>query len=385
MENTSARRPAAAGPVNILFLEQTPRFGGGSERIGLSLCTHMHRAGHSTHLLHEGDGDMVRAFAPVTSSITRAPVRPLAVRHPLEAARSVRGLLREAGTRRIDVAFTSQLGYVSLLAAAASLGGPPAVVHLGLALSFSSPLYKWAQPRISAAVAPSEPMRQTCLGLGWPASRMHMVPNGVDLERFRPRQDGAALRAGLGLPRGVPLVVFLGRLVEEKGIFTLVDAAAELRRRGVAFHLAMAGLGGGKLELLKLRAAEAGLDEARFSLHGATDRPEEFLAAADVAVVPSQWPEPFGLAAIEAMACGTVPVVSDAGILPEIIGPENARCVFPQGDAMQLADRIGSVLSDAELRRSVRASCLARVREKFDLALCGRAYEAIFTSVLRKR
>jgi glycosyltransferase involved in cell wall biosynthesis len=344
----------------------------------------MHRAGHETHLLHEEDGDMVGAFAPVTSSITRAPVRPLAVRSPLEAWVSLRRLLQVAKARRIDVAFTSQLGYVSLLGVAGSLGGPPAVVHLGLALSFTSPLYAWSQQRISAAVAPSEPMRQACIGLGWPRVRTHMVPNGVDLERFRPREDAAAIRAALGLPQGVPLVVFLGRLVEEKGIFTLVRAAAELRRRGAEFHLAMAGLADGKGELLLQTARESGLDEGHFSLRGATGRPEDLLAAADVAVVPSQWPEPFGLAAIEAMACGAVPVVSDAGILPEIIGPENAACVFPQGDAGRLADRLESVLADAGLRRSVRERCLRRVREKFDLALCGRAYEGIFSGVLRK-
>ncbi len=371
--------------MNILFLEQNPRFGGGSERIGLSLCTHMHRSGHGTHLLHEGGGDMVGAFARVTTSITRAPVRPLAVRRPLEAARSLRTFIRVVKSHSIDVAFTSQLGYVSLLAVAGSMDGPPSVVHLGLALSFTSPLYSWSQPRISASVTPSEPMLRTCVGLGWPASRMHMVPNGVDLERFRVRDDGADIRAGMGLPRAVPLIVFLGRLVEEKGIFTLMRAAGELKRQGMVFHLAMAGLEAGTNEELLRSAEQGGLGPDYFSLHGATDRPEDMLAAADVAVIPSQWPEPFGLAAIEAMACGAVPIVSDAGILPEIVGPENAGCVFRQGDAMQLAERIRFVLTDAGSRRLIRARCLERVREKYDLSRCGRAYEEIFASVQSTR
>jgi glycosyltransferase involved in cell wall biosynthesis len=84
------------------------------------------------------------------------------------------------------------------------------------------------------------------------------------------------------------------------------------------------------------------------------------------------------------MACGAVPVVSDAGILPQIIGAENARCVFPQGDATQLADRIAFILSDAGSRSSIRASCLARVREHFDISRCGAAYEAIFEGVVTK-
>jgi len=372
--------------MNILFLEQHPRFGGGSERVALSLCTYMRGAGHFTHLLHDDEGDMVKAFAAVASSVTRAPVRPLAVRRPLEASRSVRRLLQVTRAHRIDVAFTSQLGYVSLLAAAGSLNGLPSVVHIGLALSFTSPLYRWAQTRIAASVTPSEPMRETCLGLGWPASRMHIVPNGVDLERFRPRDDGEAIRARLGLPRGIPLAVYLGRLVEEKGIFTLVRAAAELRRRGLVFHLVMAGLeGSNEREILAAMASELGLGAEFYSLHGATDRPEEILAAADAAVVPSQWPEPFGLAAIEAMACGAVPIVSNAGILPGIIGPENACCVFPQGNVVQLADKMAFVLTDADSRRAIRSRCLERVRTEYSLSRCGGAYEDIFTRVMHKR
>ncbi len=372
--------------MNILFLEQHPRFGGGSERIGLSLCTHMHRTGHSTYLLYESEGDMVSAFAAVTTGVTRAPVRPLAVRHPFEAATTIRSFLGVSRSRSIDVIFTSQLGYVSLLGVAASLKGLPSVVHLGLALSFSSPLYRWSQPRIAAAVTPSQPMLERCRHLGWPASRLQVIPNGVDLERFRPSNDCDGVRASLGVPEGVPLVVYIGRLVEEKGIFTLVKAVAELKRRGAVFHLAIVGpAAGNERQLLSEMAATNGLDAGCISLHEATDRPESILAAAEAAVIPSQWPEPFGLAAIEAMACGAVPIVSDAGILPQIIGTENARCVFPQGDADQLADRIMFVLADSESRRSIRASCLERVRAHFDISQCGAAYEAVFARVVRKK
>jgi glycosyltransferase involved in cell wall biosynthesis len=345
----------------------------------------MHRAGHATHLLHEQNGDMVAAFAAVTSSITMAAVRPLAVRKPVEAVFSIRRLRQVARARRIDVIFTSQLGYVSLLAAVDSLGGPPSVVHIGLALSFASPIYRWAQPRIAACVTPSDPMRVQCLTLGWPADRLRVVPNGVDLERFRPNADRASLRARLGLPQDIPVVAYLGRLVEEKGIFTLLRAASELKRRGTSFHLAMVGLApAGERGQLEALAVELGLGPEHFSLRDVTCEPEAVLAASDVAVVPSQWPEPFGLAAIEAMACGAVAIVSDAGILPQIIGRENIQCIFRQGDAEQLADRIFAVLGNPELRGSLRATGLERVRAKYSLKEFGRAYEDIFTSVIRK-
>jgi glycosyltransferase involved in cell wall biosynthesis len=368
--------------VNILFLEQNPRFVGGSERIGLSLCTEMHRLGHSTHLLYQVEGDMVAAFSQVTASVTRARVRPLAVRHPLEAVASLSALRKVVAEHRIDIVFTSQVGYVSLLAVARLFLGVRSLVHLGLALSFVSPLYRWGMSRIAATVTPSEPMRKACIALGWPAKDLHVVANGVDLERFHPVVSRGAMRVSLRLPVDVPLIAYVGRLVEEKGIFTLMRAAASLKARRHAFHLVVVGSApGDEDKVLASMAANLGLGPDCVSMRRATDRPEDYFAAADVAVIPSEWPEPFGLAAIEAMACGCVPVVSDAGILPEIIGTENAACVFPKGDADQLADRIAFVLSDPAARASISAGCMARVRQHYGLEDCGRAYEAIMREV----
>ena len=367
--------------MNILFLEQHPRFGGGSERVSLSICTYLRRSGHSTHLLYEREGDMVPAYSDVTTTTTRGEVMPLAVRRPVQALGSIWQLRRHLKKHRIDVVFTSQIGFVSLLGTCNQLFGTRSVVHLGLALSFTSPLYSWARGRISAAVVPSEPMRRQCVGLGWADARLHMIPNGVDLVRFKPGAAPAGARADLGVQTGTALIVFLGRLVEEKGVLTLLRAAQVLKSRGVRFHLLMAGMAtADQLSALTKAAAELGLDPGEVSLREATDKPELLLGAADVAVVPSQWNEPFGLAAIEAMACGVATVVSDAGILPEIVGPENPQCVFAQRDAGQLADRISTFLGDAELRARTASSGHKRAVEKYGLEKCGRAYEKLLAA-----
>jgi len=362
--------------MNILFIEQHPRFIGGSERISLSICECMGRRGHSTHLLYETEGDMVRAYSAAGAGIHRASVRPLAIRRPWEAAASLARLGRLLRGHRIDVMFTSQIGYISLLAAARALHRVPAVVHLGLGLRLDSPLFRWSVPRIAAGITPSEHMRQTWLGLGWPSESIHVIANGTDLTRFRPADNRGELRASLGLPGEVPIVAYVGRLVEEKGIFTLLKAAALLKRRGPAFHLVLVGPSpAGQREALRAAAEGHGLGGGDVSIHDPTDRPEAYYAAADAVAVPSEWPEPFGLAAIEAMASGAVPIVSDAGILPEIVGGGLSRCVFRQGDAAQLAECIRLVLTDAPGRQAMKQEGLARVREHFDLARCGEAYE----------
>jgi glycosyltransferase involved in cell wall biosynthesis len=362
--------------VNILFIEQHPRFIGGSERISLSICSELRKRGHSTHLLYEEDGDMVEVYAAATVSVHHAAVRPLAVRRPWEAARSVYLLGRLLGRLRIDAIFTSQLGYVSLLAASRGLFRVPAVVHLGLSMRFDSPLFRWSVSRIAAGVAPSEPTRQAWLALGWPASRIHVIPNGVDLVRFRPADSPRNTRLRIGLPADGMILAYVGRFVEEKGVFTLLRASAFLKQRGFPFHLVLVGSASAdQRRALEEAALNLGLNAEIVSIHGPTSEPELYYAAADAVAVPSQWPEPFGLAAIEAMASGAVPIVSDAGILPEIIGREHSKCVFPQGDAARLADCIHFVLTDTEARMALRAACLARVRDNYDLVRCVDGYE----------
>lgn len=372
--------------MNILFIEQNPRFIGGSERITLSLCTQMRRHGHGTHLVYETQGDMVKAFALVTDSCTRAKVLPIAVRRPLEAAASIWNLKRIIRRRRIDVLFTSHLGYVPLLAAQRFLWGKPSLVHIGLGVSLRTPLFRWAMPRIDAIVAPSEPMRRICADSGWPTAHLRVIPNGVDLERFMPAAERSTLRSELGLPPSVPLVVYAGRLVVEKGVFTLVKAAALLKREGLAFHLAIVGAApGSEAGELAAMAATEGLGPAHFTLRGPTDSPELYFAAAEITVVPTQGPESFGLVAIEAMACASAPVVSDAGILPEIVGRENACCWFPQGDAEELSRRLAFLLTDARARKEVSEASLERVRARYSLVDCSIAYEQALSGCIGAR
>jgi len=369
----SENEPSA---VNILFIEQQPRFIGGSERMSLSLCTQMRRDGHSTHLLYEAEGDMVGAFREVTDSCTRAPVVPIALRRPSAALASLRHLRRAIRTHAIDVLFTSHLGYVPLLAAERFLGGTPSLIHIGLGDTPQTRLYKWAMPRVGAIVTPSEHMRAICAAAGWPSASLKVIPNGVDLERFKPVPERAALRLDLGLDPDLPLVVYMGRIVREKGVFCLVEAAAILKRRGMAFHLVLIGAAPGKEAVeLTAAAAAAGLGPDTFSLRGPTDRPERFLAAADIVVVPTQGPESFGLAAVEAMACSTTTIVSDAGILPQIVGIENERCWFVQGDAEGLANRLEFFLGHPAERVATGASLLAKVMRHYSLVQCAAAYE----------
>lgn len=154
-------------------------------------------------------------------------------------------------------------------------------------------------------------------------------------------------------------LVFVGRWVSDKGVELLLQALVRLRARGALPTLTLIGEGPEEAAL-RARVAEWGLD-AQVSFAG--PRRGRVLAALlnahRVVVVPSVWDEPFGLAAIEGMACGCVPVVSRSGGLPQAVGA--AGVLFDKGDAGALADAIGSVLSDQALRQRLRAAAAAQL------------------------
>lgn len=143
-------------------------------------------------------------------------------------------------------------------------------------------------------------------------------------------------------------LVMVGRLVSDKGVDCLLEALELLRDRGIAPSLTIVG-GGPEEGALREQAARAGFG-AQVVFAGAITGSElcRLLNRHRILVAPSLTPEPFGIVALEGAACGCVVVGSDQGGLPEAIGPCGAT--FPNGDAPALADLLGRLLGDPELR-----------------------------------
>lgn len=149
-------------------------------------------------------------------------------------------------------------------------------------------------------------------------------------------------------------LVFVGRLVSDKGVDDLLYALEDLRRRGLTPRLSIVGDGPERTSLEAL-AVSLGLT-AQVDFVGVLRGPE--LAAAlnshRVLVVPSRWAEPFGLVALEGIACGCVVVGSELGGLPEAIGP--CGVTYPNGNRAALANRIGEVLLNPRLYADLRSN-----------------------------
>lgn len=198
--------------------------------------------------------------------------------------------------------------------------------------------------------------------LGADPARIHTVPPGVDLERFRPA-DGHAARHRLGLPEG-PLVLFVGRIDPVKGIDTLFDAFRRLVHDhewdGPAPRLVFVGgliqiddhgsTMDADLQRLAARAEALGLSDYVL-FHGAQPRERLplYYNAVDVCAVPSRY-ESFGLVAVEAMACGTPIVASRVGGLRFTIEDDVSGLLVPHSDPAALAAALRRVLTDHDLR-----------------------------------
>ena len=181
---------------------------------------------------------------------------------------------------------------------------------------------------------------------------IEMVPCGTDIERLGSIERPAA-RTELGIPPEAKVVLYVGRFDRRKGIETLVRAIAQSKLRGNSdLRLIIAGgfrpgeSDGIECDRIKALVKELGV-EALTTFPGRVSESELpiYYAAANVCVVPSHY-EPFGLVAIEAMACRTPVVASNVGGLQFTVVPEVTGLLVPPQDEAAFAQAIDRILSN---------------------------------------
>jgi glycosyltransferase involved in cell wall biosynthesis len=370
--------------MKVAIFEPHPSFGGGSERVVLDVSRFLAGGGHELFLLHDANGTMLPVYDGFLKERRQMPLQAFGWRTLRQSARRARRVARCWREWRVDAIFSSDIHFLRLLALAGSFARLPVVLHLGI----PNPLRYWSQllafRLFAAGVAPSVHIADAWRRDGWPAARLHVVPNGVDTERFRPADNREAARKRLGLRTDRPIVVYAGRLVQEKGIVTLLRAIARLRAMERPVLLVLVGTNThGTLDPWPNEALRYGVPSEAVHFAGRQTNPEDYLAAADLAVVPSQWDEPFGLAVIEAMASGTPPIVSDRGILRELVGTEGDALVFPAGNAEMLAERIAWWLEHSAQRMKTGNELAVSAATNHGLEHMGAAYEETFLRVAR--
>ncbi len=227
-----------------------------------------------------------------------------------------------------------------------------------------------------------------------------VVPNSVDLQRFRPG-DREAARAALGLPADLPVVSFFGFIYPSKGFREFIEAAATLRERGVeASYLVVGGAVRGQeffrtvvgrslqaIDLTRDYESDAKRLVRKLDLDDVvrfvpfTQDTTNLYQASDVVVAPSQGPE-LGRPVIEAAASGVPVVASGSRTGGGVVVPGETGVLVSDYGVRSIADAVAELLRDPDRRRSLGRTARAHAEESFDPARNARRIESIYREIL---
>jgi glycosyltransferase involved in cell wall biosynthesis len=190
--------------------------------------------------------------------------------------------------------------------------------------------------------------------LGIPSARLHVVPNGIQLDGYRQLPPREAKKPGAPMTVG-----FFSRMCPEKGMDIVIDAFLALRKTGRWNHVQLAiggGCGAGEkayVDEQRLRVEKAGLSDA-VHFHPNVSREEKiaFYARCDITCVPARQSEAFGICLIESLAAGTPVIQPEWVTYPELIQSTGGGILYSPHTAAGLAEALDSALSNpARLRQ----------------------------------
>jgi glycogen(starch) synthase len=197
-----------------------------------------------------------------------------------------------------------------------------------------------------------------------PPDKVDVIPNGIDSESFK-RDVSVDLYRKQYVKPGDKLVFFVGRLVYEKGVQTVIEAMTLIINKVPNVTFVVAGSGPHMNQLKSLVDAFNLEDKVKFTGHIDTDMLSSFYKSADLTVVPSLY-EPFGMVVLESMAMGTPTIVADTGGLSEIVVHEETGLKFEPGNPESLAGAMLRILTDKDLAQRLTSDAKAYLGDRYN-------------------
>lgn len=236
-------------------------------------------------------------------------------------------------------------------------------------------------------IAVTDNIKEVLIFEGIPEDKITVIPYGVDQEVFRPKQKDLNLLKDLNIQENDFVVLFIGRLVWEKGVYDLIFAAKKIisdNQIKTPVKFVFAGSGSEEKKMRTL-AKQLSIDKNIIIVRSLPySKVSDMHNLADVFVLPSiltkYWQEQFGFVLIESMSCGKPIITTMTGSIPYVVG--DAAILIPPNDFLSLYQSIKRVILEHGTREEMKRRSLIRAKEKFDAKEVARKFEESYQKVL---
>ncbi len=362
--------------MRVLHVHERAGFYGGVEQILFDTARGLGQLGWPQGLLHQDPAPQpafAAAFAQVSNrqSILEEFAPDVLFLHKVERADDVRRLAdRWPAVRMVhdhDLVCLRRHKYFPI---STRVCDRPAGIHCYLHLCFIQRAAAGSRLPITVAgvgerrraIAAHGAVRRLLVGSDW--MRRELAMNGIPRDKI---EVVPPIPAALGditpaAPSQAPEILFVGQVIRGKGVDLLLRALA---RVAPPWHATVVGTGN-HLDACRRLATDLGIADA---VHFAGWIPHEALPPlyekSALTVVPSRWPEPFGMVGIEAMARGRPVVGFAVGGIPDWLEDGVTGLLVPEADTVALAGAIDRLLRDAPFRTKLGDAAVQRVRERY--------------------
>lgn len=242
----------------------------------------------------------------------------------------------------------------------------------------AAPIIRFADRIVatSQSYADTSPILQPLL------QKVEVIPNAVDETIFNPNVDGSRITERYGLQR-TRNVLFVGRLVPYKGVEYLLSAIEILRHKFADIHLIIVGEGELKEKLTRQADSLNIKENVTFVGHVPNSELPLFYVSSDLAVLPSvSRLEAFGIALLEAMACGKPVVASSIPGVREVVEQNVTGYLTPPRDPVALAEAISKIIQNKRLTERMGLEARRRVEENYTWKRVTHSYDQLYTNLL---
>ena len=369
--------------MRILCLTKRLSLVGGAERSQSGVVRALSARGHEICVLHEPDEPDSRAEWGRNARLVEAPALHMSGRRPRE---TLAGLALTATTARAfkpDVVYTYLHYQLSAGLLAARVSGASFVHHARVPAPAISGRRRfwWPLTRADRVIFVSRFTAEEYFAAGFDRQRGVTIHNGIDMAAFAPLPllDRQALRRRFGFSDTDTVLVFAGRSSPDKGLSMLAKVLRTLRADPGIRCLILTD--GDLSSTPEGRVLEAELTGLGALVLGWQRDVGAHLAASDLALVPSQWPEPFGRSVVEPMSCGVPVIATRVGGIPEILTGGLDRLMVDPWDVSGMVGRVRQLGTWRSRSPSLGRALRTHVAERFSLDETARRIEGVLMSL----